>query len=698
MTDETRASSKRLGLWALSAAVVVALLYVLVLRDSTRKAVGPPIVVRDILVELVDHPERWNVTTERAESSPSKGVFAPLIDLDFTGVRYDTGDKPALIMPPPCEVSIDILESDGPCQLRSSAQISNTHTDRGIVSVEKYRRDSALDLIGLDSITIRFELLVNGAPVFDETITHAHGEEGKDREWSKIGDQGTLSVKPGDRITLRTSLPNEQQAETLEGVPIVCGFGGLTLESEKLVERQPVSSESPSLLFIVMDTLRADRLSCYGYEKKTTPNLDALASRGVLFENAHATSSWTWPSTASLHTGLLPYEHGVLANDSGTLIHARETLAEVLQSRGYTTQGISTNPLIDETRLFNQGFESFSSSRLMQKTDGVIDSIETALEQLADKRFFLYLHLVDPHTPHSPLPSELERLGGVAPEDYPDKTVIGIKVDGLDHYAGVLGQDASEGHGGRESVDRLIPAAHQQWLQDRYDASVGTSDVYLGRIFDKLSQLGLDDSTIVVFTSDHGEELLDHNGLAHGHALWKELTHVPLIIAGPDVPSGTRVSKIVSNRHIGPTLARFGGTQLKSCTDGLFLLDPSFPDQEVFSQTSKGYWNGHAHREVWGLHKGDTVLHHAPEAGPFGVVNPEGDSRLFDLSVDPNEQHNLLQQAPDHAWLPPMLQSLKLNHQLQTERRSGTATGVGESGWRLLQNVGYVGTDEEMKK
>ena len=184
-------SSKSPLLWMTLAAFVLAVLGTWALLDSKasdEEVAGPAIIVQEVLIELVDEPERWQVAQQRPEAAPSKGVFSPFVDLRFTGSRYDTGDKPALIMPPPCEVEIEILESDGACQLRSSAQISSMYTDRGIEEIERYRRESGLDRLGLEKLTVRFEVLLNGEPVFDETITHAHGQVDEDREWSKVGD------------------------------------------------------------------------------------------------------------------------------------------------------------------------------------------------------------------------------------------------------------------------------------------------------------------------------------------------------------------------------------------------------------------------------------------------------------------------------------------------------------------------------
>ena len=607
---------------------------------------APTMPVREIVREVLTKKDDWKVAQGLSEHPPEKGVLGPVAAPRFTKTQFDTGDKPSLLMPPPCEVTFEILESDGPCTLRAAAQLSATYTDRGYVQIKRHRKESVLDKRNLDSVAVRFEVLLNDESVLDEVVRHTHEDTGLVREWRHVGGTDGLAVQPGDKITLRTSLGDEGTVAAFANERVDCGFGDLVLERSAPVERRRATPDKPNILYIVMDTLRADRMSCYGYPKLTTPNVDSLASRGLLFENAYATSSWTWPSTASLLTGLLPYEHGVLSRASCNLSYSCETLAEVLQARGYTTEAISCNPLIDPTRFFDQGFEHFDSSHEMRMTDEVIERVEAALENLAGTRFFLYLQLVDPHTPHHPLESELERLGGEAPEDYPDSDEDGVYKDGLDAYAGILNRHKGPDTDDRAFAERKIPESHRRWLSDRYDASVGTGDVYVGRILSHLRALGLEENTIVVFTSDHGEELLDHGTLAHGHAVWRELVRVPMILAGPGIPSGKRISTEMANRHLAPTLAMIGGGELADVADAKNLLDPDPLFSKIFYQTSKGMWNGHHNLEVLGWRDDEYVTHHAEQGAPCKEEPPHGGTRLFDTVDDSHEEYDVFLNPP----------------------------------------------------
>ena len=699
LVSERNAGARRL----LAARPVVVLLGLLGLgvpgwilwRDANRPPTMP---VREVVAELIGTP-RWKAIEYAEAAKEMPPVITPFKDLRLTAAEFDTGDKPTLQMPPPAELRFLVTEKHGECDLIAAAQIDFEFSHRW-PDAEGNEQPSPMDGLGIESISVRFEVLVDGNSVFDEVIVHRRsGDTGKDREWRHVGENARLPLRPGQVVTLRTSFGDEATETLYAEHPFCfrCGFGDLVLERWHRRPRQRPSTEQPNLVFIVMDTLRADRMSCYGYGKRTTPHADALANRGVLFENAFATSSWTWPSTASLLTGLLPYEHGVISNSACNLNLGYETVAEVLQGRGYTTAAISCNPLIDRDRHFDQGFETFGCDARMRMTDRVIGEIERTLDGVADSRFFLYLQLVDPHTPHRPLESELSRLGGKAPEDFPEEIRFGVEFDGMDHYARRLNKGEGRDPDGSPHPERVIPEDHVRWLNDRYDASVGTGDHYVGMIIERLEALGLTEKTIVVFTSDHGEELLDHDMLEHGHALWTELVKVPLIIAGPGLPEGERVSTEVSNRHVAPTMAMLGGGTMGQVADALNLLAGSLGEMPIFYQTEKGYWNGHIGQQLLGWREGVHVTHYAPKGGDWGQEpDPGGQVRLFNIEDDPLEQVDLAivplrREEIAGRTIPMVLES----EEKQRERKVGINVPAGAEMMETLVGTGYVGRGEE---
>jgi arylsulfatase A-like enzyme len=431
-------------------------------------------------------------------------------------------------------------------------------------------------------------------------------------------------------------------------------------------------------------------MSSYGYKKPTTPHVDRLAARGLLFENAFATASWTLPSTASFLTGLLADEHGVTSKESCTLDLSFETLAEALQDRGFTTAAVSCNPLIAPERYFDQGFESFDSSPDMRPTSAVIDGVVATIERLADSRFFLYLHFIDPHTPHEPLPSELARLGGTLPADFPTLERNGKKGDGMDVYAGRLRKGETVDEEGRAHPARIVPESHARWIQDSYDACVGTSDHYCGVVLDTLTRLGLDDRTVIAFTSDHGEELFDHGLLDHSHTLHRELTNVPLILAGPGIPRGERVSWEVSNRFLATTLAAFGGARMRDVQGAVDLLGPPPAPAPIFYATERGWWKGRDKDadgralKLYGGREGGYVVHFAP-----GL--PGEPCALYEIATDPKEHADLSERPDSRERALGMVARFKQLLAEQKALKRVTGFGAGAGGIDAMMGLGYVG-------
>ncbi len=648
---------------------------------------APPHRVKRLYRELLFEPEtRWEVIEANPDAQPCWQVLAPSL-YPVPGAPAGYEDRPALVMTPPCKVRIPIRREDGPVVLRTAAGVHFELANRIQGEAPAAR--------------VRFEVFVNGESVFDETLA-AHREDFlEQRYWHAVGGEQGLALRPGDEVLLSTSLvgpPPEVAPEHF-----LVGFSGLQLERHGLRPFERARPSRPNILYIVQDTQRADRMGCYGYEARdTTPHADRLARRGLLFEEAFATSSWTWPATASMLTGLLPEEHGVVSNSSCYLGAELDTLAEVLQSQGYATAAFSGNWLIVESKGFHQGFDLFDGDpRDFRKTDEVLPGVLSWLEENAPQRFFLYLHLVDPHTPHRPLRAELERLGiGPMPVDLPEGPRPDIKfVDPLDVYAGVLNRRESYDEAGNLLPERAVPEEHARWLSDSYDAAVATGDHYLGVILDRLAELGLEQNTVVVFTSDHGEELLDHGHLAHGHALHRELVRVPLILAGPGIPRGERVGSPVSNRHLAPTLARIGGGELAG--DGGPQIDLSRADGHMLGQAyyslHKGWWNGRGHQVLVGLRTRDLAFQWAPTGADWGAAEPPegGQVRLFDVQADPTELRDVAAERADEAAV--LAQEARARLIEADHRRATHAIGVGAAGQQGLEVIGYSDGNEPVE-
>ena len=608
------------------------------------------VVDHDFLEALSARPD--SIEMVEGPSPARVDVITPVVAWEV-----DAGDKPALLMTPPSTARFRVPQGDGPGALflRAAAGLHKSLYDHMPEGVQRF--------------DVEFAIQVNGETAFDERVTCERNTPGvwdpSKRVWHHAGDGG-IAVEAGDEITLTARLSDPTLLERIAPEKLRLGFGGLFLEREIVDERSRATPESPNIVLIVMDTLRADRMSCYGYKRRTTPRIDDLAARGILFENGYSTSSWTWPATASILTGLPADAHGVTSNESCTLVRSIQRLPEVLQERGFKTAGFSCNPLIAAERYFDQGFEDFVYTKDgFWMTDEIAPDILDWMDTNRGVRFFLYLHLADPHIPHRPHAEEAKRLGLVEPSDLPEGRMA--------HY---------------ENSSEPIPAHHQRWISDVYDASVATGDRWVGEFLDRLEALGLRDRTIVAFTADHGEELLDRGKLGHGHTLHQELVNVPLIVAGPGIPAGVRLDSVVSNRHLAPTLAQLGGGDVSGMGDGVFLLEEETAQGgSAFLQTVKGTWGPHRGQLLYGLRKDDLLLQWRDAATDVPEL------KLFDLKRAPDGTLEIGAEGSEEAGA--MLTELQAQLEEQREFKPEASFEAGAGGTENLEQIGYIGKDED---
>jgi arylsulfatase A-like enzyme len=295
---------------------------------------------------------------------------------------------------------------------------------------------------------------------------------------------------------------------------------------------------------ILIDTLRADHLGCYGSDLGLTPVLDGIAARGTLFEYAVAPSSWTRSTVASLFASRYPSAIGVLGREDA-IAPGVVTLAEVLRDAGVETLGISTNRNAGRAFGFDQGFDRFEVPTLtgsypgdfeIHVAEGVTQRALTFLDDRSPHRpFFLFLHYVDPHDPYLPHP---ELLAGEEPPGRFD--------------------------GSRRDLDRLdamppaeVTGADRARVRHLYAGEVRYCDLWIGELLRGLEERGLRDRVLLVVTSDHGEGLWDHGVRGHGRDLYEEQVHVPLILEAPADHDGdrpVRVSAPVSLLDVAPTI------------------------------------------------------------------------------------------------------------------------------------------------
>ncbi len=311
----------------------------------------------------------------------------------------------------------------------------------------------------------------------------------------------------------------------------------------------------PSVFVYLVDTLRADHLGCYGYGRPTSPSLDAFAREATRYRGV-APSSWTKASVASLLTGLLPLKHR--AQDRGdTLPAGTTTLAQLLGAAGYRTYALYANSWVSETFGLDRGFEERRfvfgrSDRLNREAFGRL----AALKQ--DESLFAYVHTIDPHAPYEPTPEFRARF---APRG---GTLRRASIEWLEGLA-------THGRLGRPATPREV-----EEITALYDAEIAFNDLQFGRFVEELKRLGLYDDALVVFTSDHGEELFDHGGVSHGHHLFGEVIDVPLLVKWPrgTVPPAGAEGSRAQLLDVVPTVLDLAGLALPANLDGRSLLRP----------------------------------------------------------------------------------------------------------------------------
>jgi arylsulfatase A-like enzyme/tetratricopeptide (TPR) repeat protein len=409
-----------------------------------------------------------------------------------------------------------------------------------------------------------------------------------------------------------------------------------------------VGVDKPNVIIVTMDTTRADHLACYGYPGVRTPTLDALAGRGVLFEQCAAASPLTLPSHATIMTGMYPTYHGVRINGNTAVSEAQTTLAEVFSGRGYDTGAFIAAFVLDGRWGLNQGFKHYDDSFDLKKYkqldlggvqkpgNEILDEALTWLEQEKDRPFFAWIHLYDPHTPYEP------------PEPFRSE------------YGG-------QGKG---------PAG-------LYDGEIAFMDSQIGRLSEWLAANRLDRKTVILLIGDHGEGLGSHGEGAHGYFIYDYAVHVPFIVVTPfrDL-QGVRVASQSRTADVFPTVLELAGIPLPGKVNG--------HSQVPAMLGSKGVLQFPAYSESMApnLQFGWSPLHslRTPAFKFIDAPRPE----LYDLVADPGEGRDVQNRLPDRA-----LAMKKELDGLMAETSAGApipqAANLDKETVERLAALGYVG-------
>ncbi len=412
-----------------------------------------------------------------------------------------------------------------------------------------------------------------------------------------------------------------------------------------------------NVVFVLVDTLRADRLSGYGYERPTSPVLDSIASNGVRFARAQSQSSWTKCSMASLWTGLFPQRTGVTRFDHA-LPDSATLPAEIFQKAGYTTVGIWRNGWVAPNFGFGQGFDLYlkptprtdvahveRKGRAEAQLNGTDeDATLTALEFLRnnrDAKFLLYVHYMDLH-----------------------------------QY--VYDDEAAE-----------LPFGTS--ISDVYDRSIHWTDRNIGALVGALDELDLSKRTLVVISADHGEAFGEHGSEGHARDLYQEVVHVPMILSLPfRVDGGLVVDPLVRNVDVWPTVLDLLGLPALPDADGISLvptLQAAARGETIETPASQAYLD-----QVWG----QIGQEPQPLAGIqrdtqrvlYKQNEPDKTLQVFDLATDPTEHKNLRKAPP--AWAAELRPQLDASFAGKSPWGEADRVDLDEMELNQLRALGYV--------
>jgi arylsulfatase A-like enzyme len=572
-----------------------------------------------------------------------------------------------------------VLTGDARCELR-------VDVPPGAV----LRTSVALDERLPAGTAVTLVVTVDGRPVASERVVRSR--------WTEVDVPLDVHGGPGRTLAFALEEPSLEPAELAHLEPdydrgefvdtrvtalcVRVGVSDPVLEVRREVPRRTASRARPSVVLIQVETLRADVLPFHdglpAGMPELAPRMAALAERGVTWHAAMTPSPWTLPTAASLFTGLLPSAHGAVDHRHMVLPADRPTLAERARRAGLATGAVVASDILRPQAGFARGFLSYAHVPYSNARQ-VNDLAGAFLENHVGQQFLLFLHYFDPHGPYN------------APGEWRDRYVEPALADRT-----VPGAETRW----RQAMLAGAPPAQDdpdmRFLYQRYLGEIAWFDSQLGALLDGLERLGLDDTTIVVLTADHGEEFMEHGLFGHGSNLHDETLHVPLIVAAPeDVrlawPRGSRVPGVAGTTSLYPSVLSWMGVPHEA--------EAVVPPLEraarfAFSETSKG-------------------IAHAPGRDPFrrymastrtddermvyrATVDDEpgpGQWSLYDLGADPRAAAPVLTTAEPEGT--PVHRHNRLLAEVlawaDAHRAAAALAGGGTETFELLRSLGYVG-------
>jgi arylsulfatase A-like enzyme len=467
-----------------------------------------------------------------------------------------------------------------------------------------------------------------------------------------------------------------------------CGRGG---------DARP-AGPTPFVL-ISIDTLRADRLNCYGYEKRAvSPHIDALARDGILFENHISAAPWTIPAHISLLTSLWPSNHGVTASireiktkEDGypVLAGSRTTLAEILKARGYSTAAFTAGDTLDPSFGYGQGFSLYRTNMWKLQAEPMSEMERWVAEHRAEP-FFLFWHTFETHAPYL----DTRFLEEVLPSDRAAtlRTVV-------ERFAERLRK--GEVQPGRfKSILTRRGVFEPPVLEALYVGTVAGTDRWVGGFLEELRALEIYDRALIIFTSDHGEEFTDRSSEwfynAHGHSLWREMVRVPLIVKLPgQEAAGTRVDALSRGVDVMPTaldvLRLPGSAQMQGMSLRPLWENEAPESRTVFVEALEDLSEKKAIQTERYKYLVGIGAESVARRGRVHVPPSPMWRGLYDLESDPGETTNLLEGTPrpEHEQVAGKLDH-ELREHLAAQRPDSRPEVIDPATVERLRQLGYV--------
>lgn len=538
-------------------------------------------------------------------------VFVPLL-LAFTACGEDSavvlGDGGTLTPGFPSELTFRVKLPEEPFLAFSVTVLTSKEVGRGSVRFSVRLSDEGRE-----------------TTVYGE-IVRARG--GQDSEPRRVN----LAAWRGKEVTLTLAAePAHPEAVGAWVDEVSVAWGEPRVENRPL----PPALAQPSIVLILVDTLRRDYLGFHGFQGPISPNLDWLAKESVVFEDAITQAPWTKPSIASLFTSLHPGTHGLDNHEglfgprqnealtTGVLPAEAVTLAEALSAAGYRTAAFVANPWIHGRYGFDQGFDSYE---VIETLPDILERARGFLREDGGRPFFLYLHFMDVHGPYDAPEADFDAMGTSPSLEAREGPPEGLRK--LPSYlAGIpwFGDEEFRARNFGEVIAFRLSRSHT--VRARYAANVLDFDRRIAPFLNEVRSSELNEKTVLVLTSDHGEELLEHGGWDHGFNLYEHQIRVPLVIRAPGARgAGERVSRRANLVDVMPTLLALVKVTAPEGVEGEDLFASEKVDAISFASATK-------HRE--GVHALRTDRYKLLFDAKTGSVS------LFDLEADPSEYRDI---------------------------------------------------------